>query len=73
MPGGDPKSGGELLGAAYDDVKGMLRGGMEHPATKPVLAWGAMGALAGAVLPIVSLPLGFVVGAGYKLYKRASK
>jgi len=31
---------------------------------------GAMGAVAGLVLPFVSIPLGLAAGAGYKFYKR---
>ena len=30
----------------------------------------AVGAVAGAVLPVVSIPIGLLVGAGFMLYKR---
>ena len=48
----------------------MAKGGMKHPSTKPVLTGAAVGAVAGAVLPVVTLPLGLLAGAGYMLYKR---
>ena len=60
-----------------DDVKtevtGMAKEGMHHPSTKPVLAGAAIGALAGALLPIVSWPLGLAAGAGFALYNRIKK
>jgi len=59
-----------LLGDVRDEVADMLKEGMGHPSTKPVLTAGAIGAVAGAVLPMVSWPLGLALGAGYMLYKR---
>ena len=60
-----------------DDVKtevtGMAKEGMHHPSTKPVLAGAAIGALAGALLPVVSWPLGLAAGAGFALYNRIKK
>ena len=38
--------------------------------TKPVLVGGAVGAVAGALLPVVSWPIGLLAGAGFMLYKR---
>ena len=66
----DNRGGGDLLGDAGEELKGMAREGLHHPSTKPVLIGGAVGAVAGAVLPIVSWPLGLVAGAGFMLYKR---
>jgi hypothetical protein len=43
---------------------------MAHPSTKPVLTGAAVGAVAGALLPVVSLPVGLIAGAGFMLYKR---
>lgn len=60
----------DLLNDAKDEVAGMLKEGLAHPSTKPVLTAGAIGAVAGAVLPFVSWPLGLAAGAGYMLYKR---
>lgn len=48
----------------------MAKEGATHPSTKPVLVGAAVGAVAGAVLPVVSWPLGLVAGAGFMLYKR---
>ncbi|MBC7159266.1 MAG: hypothetical protein H5U21_04360 [Porphyrobacter sp.] len=61
---------GSLIEDATVEIKGMAKGGMAHPSTKPVLAGAAIGAVAGALLPVVSLPLGLVAGAGFMLYKR---
>ena len=58
---------------AKAEVSGMAKGGMDHPSTKPVLAGAAIGALAGALLPVISLPVGAVVGAGFAFYNRIKK
>ena len=60
----------DLIGDLRDEVVGIANEGMAHPSTKPVLTAAALGAVAGALLPIVSLPMGLVAGAGYMLYKR---
>jgi len=60
----------DLLNKAKDEITGMAKQGMAHPSTKPVLTGAALGAVAGAVLPVISWPLGLVAGAGYMLYKR---
>ncbi|MGC1270247.1 MAG: hypothetical protein WA842_06585 [Croceibacterium sp.] len=60
----------DLLGQATTEIKGMAKEGMAHPSTKPVLTGAAVGAVAGALLPVVSWPLGLVAGAGFMLYKR---
>jgi hypothetical protein len=60
----------DLLSDAAAEIKGMGKQGMAHPSTKPVLTGAAVGAVAGALLPVVSWPLGLVAGAGYMLYKR---
>ena len=65
----EPRSD-DLLSEAGDEIKGMAKEGMHHPSTKPVLVGGAVGALAGAVLPVVSWPIGLVAGAGFMLYRR---
>ena len=58
-----------------EDVKatGMAKEGMHHPSTKPVLTGAAVGAVAGAVLPLVSWPIGLIAGAGFMLYNRIKK
>ena len=62
--------GDDLIGDATSEIKGMAKQGLAHPSTKPVLTGAAVGAVAGALLPVVTLPLGLVSGAGYMLYKR---
>ncbi|WP_193725685.1 hypothetical protein [Aurantiacibacter aquimixticola] len=59
-----------ILKDAVDEAKAIGREGMKHPSTKPVLTGAAVGALVGGVLPVVTLPIGLVAGAGYMLYKR---
>ena len=59
-----------ILEDAKAEVRGMAKEGMHHPSTKPVLTGAAVGALAGALLPVVSWPLGLAVGAGLVFYKR---
>ena len=56
-----------------NEVSGMAKEGMHHPSTKPVLAGAAIGAVAFALLPVVSWPLGLAAGAGYALYNRIKK
>lgn len=65
-----PEHENDLWEDARDEISGMAKQGMAHPSTKPVLTGAAVGAVAGAVLPIVSWPLGLAAGAGYMLYRR---
>ncbi|WP_073976038.1 hypothetical protein [Erythrobacter donghaensis] len=55
------------------EVSGMAREGVNHPSTAPVLTGAAIGAVAGALLPVVSWPLGLIAGAGFALYQRIKK
>ena len=68
----DPNApqGGDLLTDAASEIKAMAKQGAAHPSTKPVLIGAGVGAVAAAVLPVVSWPLGLVAGAGFMLYKR---
>ena len=59
-----------ILKDAVNEAKAMGRDGMAHPSTKPVLTGAAVGALVGGLLPVVTLPVGLIAGAGYMLYKR---
>ncbi|MBN8500715.1 MAG: hypothetical protein J0M19_06155 [Sphingomonadales bacterium] len=61
---------GDIVEDAKHEISGMAKEGMRHPSTKPVLTGAAVGAVAGALLPFVSLPLGLVAGAGFMFYKR---
>lgn len=65
-----PTPSGDFVYDARQELAGMLQDGLEHPSTKPVLVWGALGAVAAAVLPFVPVGLGLAAGAGYKFYKR---
>jgi hypothetical protein len=69
-PNQPPRGNRDLLAAAKTEISGMAKQGMAHPSTKPVLTGAAIGAVAGVLLPFVSLPLGAVAGAGYALYRR---
>ena len=59
-----------ILADAVDEMKAMGKQGMEHPSTKPVLIGAGVGAVAAAILPIVTWPIGLLAGAGFMLYKR---
>lgn len=63
----------DLAARAKDEISGMAKQGLSHPSTKPVLTGAAIGAVAGAVLPIVSLPLGLAVGAGIAFWQRIKR
>jgi hypothetical protein len=60
----------DLMGRAQTEISAMAKQGMDHPSTKPVLIGAGIGAVAGALLPFVSLPLGLAVGAGYAFWQR---
>lgn len=60
----------DLFPDAQEEVKGMLKRGLDHPSTKPVLTGAAVGAIAAGILPVVTWPIGLVAGAGFMLYKR---
>ena len=68
----DPNKGGpdNLLSDAGTEIKGMAKEGLHHPSTKPVLIGAAVGAAAGFVLPVLSVPVGLLGGAAFMLYKR---
>lgn len=59
-----------ILVDAVAEVKAMGKEGMHHPSTKPVLVAAAVGGVAGAVLPVLSVPVGIIAGAAIMLYKR---
>jgi len=61
------------IGRASEELKGMGKEGFSHPSTKPVLTGAVIGAVAGALLPIVTLPVGLLVGAGYMLWRRIKR
>lgn len=69
----DPRGGNDWVEDAKTEISGMAKGGLNHPSSKPVLAGAAIGAVAGALLPVISLPLGAVVGAAFAFYNRIKK
>jgi len=60
----------DLMSKAKTEISGMAKEGLAHPSTKPVLTGAAVGAVAGLLLPVVSIPVGLVAGAGYALWSR---
>ncbi|ANY20628.1 hypothetical protein A6F68_02126 [Tsuneonella dongtanensis] len=74
MDDNNPKDGrNDWVDDVKAEVTGMAKEGMHHPSTKPVLTGAAVGAVAGAILPLVSWPIGLIAGAGYMLYTRVKK
>jgi len=63
----------DLATRAKEEFSAMAKQGMAHPSTKPVLTGAAIGAVAGALLPVVSLPLGLAVGAGFAFWQRIKR
>ena len=68
----NPK-GQDWVEDAKTEISGMAKQGLDHPSTKPVLAGAAIGALAGALLPVISLPVGLIAGAGFAFYNRIKR
>ncbi len=60
----------DLVPDAKAELSGMMKEGMAHPSTKPVLTGAAVGAVAGWILPFVGPVIGGIAGAGFMLYKR---
>jgi len=63
----------DLMDRVKTEVSGMAKQGMGHPSTRPVLTGAAIGAVAGVLLPVVSLPLGLIAGAGVALWTRVRR
>jgi hypothetical protein len=60
----------DILQDAKTEISGMAKQGVRHPSTKPVLTGAAVGAVAGLLLPVLTIPVGLVAGAGFMFYKR---
>ena len=70
----DPNdSNPNYLGRATDEVKAMGKEGLAHPSTKTVLAGAAIGAVAGLLLPVLSIGVGVIGGAGIALWQRIKR
>ncbi len=63
----------DYLGRATDEVKAMGKEGLAHPSTKTVLAGAAIGAVAGLLLPVLSIGVGLIGGAGIALWQRIKR
>jgi len=62
-----------LVELTIEEVKAMGKQGMYHPSTRPVLIGGGLGAVAGAILPVVTWPVGLFAGAAIALYSRVKR
>ena len=62
-----------LVELTIEEVKAMGKQGMDHPSTRPVLIGGGLGAVAGAILPVVTWPVGLFAGAAIALYSRVKR
>ena len=69
----DPDNGQDWVEDARHELSGMLKDGMDHPSTKPVLTGAAIGVVGAALLPVITWPVGLVAGAGYTLYRRIKR
>ncbi len=63
----------DLFEKAKAEVSGMAKQGLDHPSTKPVLTGAAIGAAAGFVLPVLSIPVGLIAGAGIAFWMRLKR
>ena len=69
----DPGNGQDWVDDARNELSGMLKEGMNHPSTKPVLTGAAVGVVGAAILPVITWPVGLAAGAGYMLYRRIKR
>jgi hypothetical protein len=69
----DPRQTPDWVEDAKAEISGMAKQGVNHPSTAPVLTGAAVGAVAGALLPVISWPIGLAIGAGFALYQRIKK
>jgi len=63
----------DLFEQAKTEISGMAKEGLNHPSTKPVLVGAAVGAGAGFLLPILSIPVGLIAGAGIAFWMRLKR
>ncbi len=69
----EPRQTPDWVEDVKTEVVGMAKEGVNHPSTAPVLTGAAVGAVAAALLPFVTWPIGLVAGAGFMLYHRIKK
>ncbi len=69
----EPRQTPDWVEDAKAELSGMAKDGVKHRSTAPVLTGAAIGAVAGALLPVVSWPIGLAIGAGFAFYQRIKK
>ncbi|MBA4042830.1 MAG: hypothetical protein C0471_00180 [Erythrobacter sp.] len=69
----EPRQTPDWVEDAKAELSGMAKEGINHPSTPPVLTGAAIGAAAGFLLPVLSIPVGLVIGAGFAFYQRIKK
>jgi hypothetical protein len=69
----EPGNGQDWVEDARTELSGMMKQGMDHPSTKPVLTGAAVGVVGAALLPVITWPVGLAAGAGYMLYRRIKR
>jgi hypothetical protein len=69
----EPRQTPDWVKDAKAEISGMMDEKLDHPSTAPVLTGAAIGAVAGALLPFVSWPIGLAAGVGFALYQRIKK
>ena len=69
----EPGNGQDWVEDDRTELSGMMKQGMDHPSTKPVLTGAAIGVVGAALLPVITWPVGLVAGAGYTLYRRIKR
>ncbi|MEO5578332.1 MAG: hypothetical protein ABIR25_04690 [Sphingomicrobium sp.] len=62
-----------IFGRATDEIKGIGRDGLSHPSTKPVLGGAVIGTVAAILLPVLTIPIGLIAGAGIALWLRIKR
>ncbi|MFN3864377.1 MAG: hypothetical protein ACK4RT_08880 [Erythrobacter sp.] len=69
----EPRRTPDWVEDAKAEISAMAKEGVNHPSTAPVLTGAAIGAVAGAFLPVISWPIGLAIGAGFAFYQRIKK
>lgn len=69
----EPRDTPDWVENAKTEISGMMDEKLDHPSTAPVLTGAVIGAVAGALLPFVSWPIGLAAGAGFAFYQRIKK
>lgn len=68
----EPGNGQDWVEDAKAELSGMMKQGMDHPSTKPVLVGAAAGTVGALVLGI-AFPIGLALGGGFMLYRQIKR